>query len=66
VRPPIYDADIGFAGVGARVKLAGWARLLLWDFERGSLPWDIVCLLMALFMLLVQPAWLGDPMARLP
>lgn len=48
------------------MKLAGWARLLLWDFERGSLPWDIVCLLMALFMLLVQPAWLGDPMARLP
>jgi hypothetical protein len=48
------------------VKLAGWARLLLWDFERGSLPYDIVCLLLALFMLFVQPAWLGDPMARLP
>jgi hypothetical protein len=45
------------------VKLSRWGRLLLWDYERGSVPYDIVCLLLALFLLLVHPAWLGDPMA---
>lgn len=39
------------------------ARMLLWDFERGSLPYDLVCLLLLLLLLFVQPAWLGDPTA---
>jgi hypothetical protein len=45
------------------VTLSGKARLLLWDFERGSLPYDIVCVLLFLLLLLVQPSWVGDPMA---
>ena len=41
-------------------------RLLLWDFERGSLAYDALCLLILLFVFLLPPAWLGDPMALLP
>jgi hypothetical protein len=41
-------------------------RLLLWDFERGSVPYDLLCLLILLFVLLVPPAWLGDPMVARP
>ncbi len=37
-------------------------RLLLWDYERGSLAYDVLVLLLFLFVLLVPPAWLGDPM----
>jgi hypothetical protein len=48
------------------VTLTGWGKLLLWDFERGSLAYDVVCLLLALFVLLVRSAWLGDPMGPLP
>jgi hypothetical protein len=39
------------------------ARVLLWDFERGSIPYDLVCVLLLLLLMLVHPAWLGDPMA---
>jgi hypothetical protein len=38
------------------------ARLLLWDYERGSLPYDAVCLILLLLLLLLPPHWLGDPM----
>jgi hypothetical protein len=38
------------------------ARLLFWDYERGSLAYDLLCLLMLLFVLLAPPGWLGDPM----
>ena len=37
-------------------------RLLLWDYARGSLPYDVLCGLVLLFVLLIPPAWLGDPM----
>jgi hypothetical protein len=37
-------------------------RLLLWDYARGSLPYDLLCVLVLLFVLLIPPAWLGDPM----
>jgi hypothetical protein len=43
-------------------ELSAWARALLWDYERGSLPYDLLCLGMLLFLLLAPPAWLGDPM----
>jgi hypothetical protein len=46
--------------------LGRWARLLLWDYERGSLAYDLLCLLMLLLLALVPPAWLGDPMAVVP
>ena len=39
------------------------ARLLLWDFDRGSLPYDIFCLVLLLLALFLPAAWLGDPMA---
>jgi hypothetical protein len=45
---------------GARFSLR--ARLLLWDFERGSLAYDLLCLFLALLLLLVPAAWWGDPM----
>jgi hypothetical protein len=45
------------------LSLTGKARLLLWDFERGSLAYDLVCLLLLLLIVLVQPGWLRDPMA---
>jgi hypothetical protein len=41
-------------------------RLLLWDYERGSLPYDLLCLLIVLFILLVPAAWLSDPMVARP
>jgi hypothetical protein len=41
-------------------------RLLLWDYERGSLPYDLLCLLILLFILLVPAAWLADPMVAGP
>lgn len=42
------------------------ARLLLWDHERGSLAYDLVCALIALLLWLVPAAWLGDPMQVWP
>jgi hypothetical protein len=43
-------------------RLSPVARLLLWDYERGSLPYDLVCLIVLLLLLLLPPHWLGDPM----
>ena len=37
-------------------------RLLLWEYDRGSLPYDALCVLMLLFILLVPGTWLSDPM----
>lgn len=45
--------------------LRPWSRLLLWDYERGSLAYDILVLVLLVFVLLVPPAWLGDPMVVL-
>ena len=42
------------------------ARLLLWDYSRGSLPYDLLVLVLVLLVLFVSPAWLGDPMAARP
>jgi hypothetical protein len=44
------------------VRLLPASRLLLWDYGRGSLPYDVLCVLLLLFILLVPPVWLGDPM----
>ena len=42
------------------------ARLLLWDYERGSVPYDVLCLLLLILVFAVPPGWWGDPMtARL-
>jgi hypothetical protein len=50
----------GTATPGA--ALSARARLLLWDFERGSLAYDLLCLFLVLLLLLVPAAWWGDPM----
>ncbi len=39
-------------------------RLLLWDYERGSLAYDLLVLAVILFLVLARPAWLPDPMVR--
>ena len=38
------------------------ARVLLWDFERGSMAYDLLCLGLLAFLLLASPVWLKDPM----
>lgn len=48
-------------------NLSPRARLLLWDYTRGSLPYDVLCvLLLLLLLLLIPPGWLGDPMVARP
>lgn len=47
-------------------KLSPRARLLLWDYTRGSLPYDVLCLLLVLLVMLTPPGWLGDPMVARP
>jgi hypothetical protein len=42
------------------------ARLLLWSFERGELAYDLVWVVVLLFLFLVPPAWLADPMVLGP
>ncbi|HUG54227.1 MAG TPA: hypothetical protein VMR21_11525 [Vicinamibacteria bacterium] len=44
------------------MRLAPLSRLLLWDYDRGSLPYDMLCVLMLLFLLAVPPEWLRDPL----
>jgi hypothetical protein len=39
------------------------ARLLLWDYDRGSLAYDLLCGLVLLLVVLLPAAWWGDPMA---
>lgn len=38
------------------------SRLLLWDYPRGSVPYDVLCAALLLLVFLIPPAWLGDPM----
>jgi hypothetical protein len=47
-------------------NLSPRARLLLWDYTRGSLPYDVLCVLLVLMLMLIHPAWLGDPMVAHP
>jgi hypothetical protein len=46
----------------AKVGLSRRARILLWDFSRGSLAYDVLCLIILLVLLLVPAAWWRDPM----
>jgi hypothetical protein len=41
------------------------ARVLLWDYNRLSGPYMILCLVLLAFVLLVPPEWLRDPMTVL-
>ena len=47
-------------------NLSPSARLLLWDYPRGSLAYDLLCALLALVIALLPPSVLGDPMAGWP
>jgi hypothetical protein len=40
-------------------------RFLLWDYDRTSLPYLVLCIAILVFILLVPPAWLADPIASL-
>jgi hypothetical protein len=44
--------------------LSSVQRLLLWDYERGSLAYDLLVLVVIAFLALATPAWLPDPMVR--
>jgi len=44
--------------------MSGVSRILLWSYERGSRAYDVMCLLVLLFLLLTPRAWLADPMVR--
>jgi hypothetical protein len=47
-------------------QLSPLARLLLWDHGRGSLAYDLLCLVMLLVLLLAPPEFWRDPMRALP
>ena len=42
--------------------LAPLSRLLLWDYDRGSLPYDLLVAALILVLLAVPAAWWGDPL----
>jgi hypothetical protein len=42
------------------------ARLLLWDYERGSVPYDVLCFVLVILVFAVPRAWWGDPMMAHP
>jgi len=44
------------------VRLHPMMRLLLWDYERGSLAYDVAFLLVVLLVVLVPGAFWGDPL----
>jgi hypothetical protein len=46
----------------ARVRRGRALRLLLWDHERGSLPYDVAFILVVLLVLLVPGDFWGDPL----
>jgi len=39
------------------------ARLLLWDYPRGTLAYDLLWLALVALLTLVPVAWWGDPLA---
>ena len=45
-----------------RPPLKPLARILLWDYDRVSWPYLVLCLLILGFILLASPEWLRDPM----
>ncbi len=46
----------------ARARRGRVLRLLLWDHERGSLPYDVAFILVVLIVLLVPGDFWGDPL----
>jgi hypothetical protein len=48
------------------MRLLPASRLILWDYDRGSLPYDVLCVALLLFLFLAPRIWLGDPMVTGP
>lgn len=43
-------------------SLSRRARLLLWGYDRGSFPYDVLCLLLLILLFLVPQGFWHDPM----
>lgn len=50
----------------SKVGLSPRARLLLWDFSRGSLAYDLLLVVVLLVLLGVPVSWWSDPMRAWP
>jgi hypothetical protein len=50
----------------AKVGLSPRARLLLWDFSRGSLAYDLLLVVVLALLFLVPVAWWHDPLRAWP
>jgi len=40
----------------------GWSQWLLWEHARGSLAYDLLCLLLLAFLFLMPAGLLSDPL----
>ena len=54
------------SGDDAKVGLSPRARLLLWDFSRGSLAYDLLLLVVLALFFLVPVSWWHDPLRAWP
>ena len=50
------------APVDRKTTLSPVVRFLLWDYDRGSLPYDIAVVLVLLALVLVPGTFWGDPL----
>ena len=50
----------------AKLGLSPRARLLLWDFSRGSLAYDLLLLAVLIVLFAVPASWWNDPMRGWP
>ncbi len=50
------------APVDRSITVSPLVRFLLWDYERGSLPYEIAFVLVLLALLLVPGTFWGDPL----
>ena len=48
----------------SRVRRSATVRLLLWDYARGSLAYDLAFAVVVLLVLLVPGGFWGDPLWR--
>jgi hypothetical protein len=46
------------------MALSPLVRFMLWDYERGSLAYDLALLVVILLLLAVPPGFWGDPLWR--
>ena len=64
--PAVRERAAGGAEGDRAHDLSPRARLLLWDYARGSVPYDLLCLALVLFLLAVPPGCWADPMIGHP